>query len=299
VSFLLAYGRPTESERVGARLQRVRASIEGDVRGVARLGRHAGEGWRRYLLDRSQTALASESPGARRSNAVRLPPRRRRGIDIQVTHGSRPIPPPEGPLHARSAAPTGARLLQREPRGSTNRPSGARPGLAPTGVALGRPRALRPRHGSGGVDHPRSRVARRRSSTPSWVAVFVGALPGFSIVRIRGATRWRTGAGPARGADHWRGAHQHRHGSARPEAVRWRRPPCAASTTLPARLQVRQRYPRRKLRRTRRLSLSGFGSSNAIDCQVPSASRPPTTGTVSEGGAMSGRMWSAPWPLEP
>ena len=53
-------------------------------------------------------------------------------------------------------------------------------------------------------------------------------------------------------------------------------------------------YPARNPRSTVRSSLSGFGSSNAIDCQVPSASRPSTTGTVSDGGTSSGRTWSAP-----
>ena len=47
--------------------------------------------------------------------------------------------------------------------------------------------------------------------------------------------------------------------------------------------------PARKLRRTVRVALSGFGSSRQIDCHVPSASRPPTTGTVSDGDASSGR----------
>ena len=31
----------------------------------------------------------------------------------------------------------------------------------------------------------------------------------------------------------------------------------------------------------------------------PELSRPPTTGTVSDGGASSGRTWSAPWPGDP
>ena len=52
--------------------------------------------------------------------------------------------------------------------------------------------------------------------------------------------------------------------------------------------------PTRKLSRTVRVALSAFGSRRAIDCHVPSASRPPTTGTVSDGGARSGTTWSAP-----
>ena len=34
--------------------------------------------------------------------------------------------------------------------------------------------------------------------------------------------------------------------------------------------------------------MSAFGSSRQIDCHVPSASRPPRTGTVSDGAASSG-----------
>ena len=51
--------------------------------------------------------------------------------------------------------------------------------------------------------------------------------------------------------------------------------------------------------RTVRRALSRFGSSSAIDCHVPSAIRPPTTGTASDGEASSGRTWSAPWPGQP
>ena len=61
--------------------------------------------------------------------------------------------------------------------------------------------------------------------------------------------------------------------------------------------------PARKLRRTVRTALSAFGSSRQIDCHVPSASRPPTTGTVSDGereerqdvvGAVAGRAVAVP-----
>ena len=48
-----------------------------------------------------------------------------------------------------------------------------------------------------------------------------------------------------------------------------------------------------------RVALSALGSSRAIDCQVPSASRPAMTGTVSDGAASSGSTWSAPWPGDP
>ena len=54
--------------------------------------------------------------------------------------------------------------------------------------------------------------------------------------------------------------------------------------------------PGRKPSRTVRVALSAFGSSRQIDCHVPSPIRPPTTGTVSDGGASSGSTWSAPCP---
>jgi hypothetical protein len=62
---------------------------------------------------------------------------------------------------------------------------------------------------------------------------------------------------------------------------------------------VARRQPARKLSRTVRLALSAFGSSRQIDCQVPRASRPPSTGTVSDGDARSGATWSAPCPGDP
>ena len=40
--------------------------------------------------------------------------------------------------------------------------------------------------------------------------------------------------------------------------------------------------------RTVRVGLSPFGSRRQIDCHVPRARRPPTTGTVSDGDASSG-----------
>jgi hypothetical protein len=44
----------------------------------------------------------------------------------------------------------------------------------------------------------------------------------------------------------------------------------------------------RKESRTWRRWLSTFVSSTAIDCQVPSARRPPMTGMLTDGGASSG-----------
>ena len=52
--------------------------------------------------------------------------------------------------------------------------------------------------------------------------------------------------------------------------------------------RARRSQPGRKLSRTLRLVLSRFGSTSAIDCHVPSARRPPTTGTVTDGGMSSG-----------
>ena len=57
---------------------------------------------------------------------------------------------------------------------------------------------------------------------------------------------------------------------------------------------VRVGQPARKLSRTWRVALSALGSSSAIDCHVPSASRPARTGTVIDGAASSGSTWSAP-----
>ncbi len=48
------------------------------------------------------------------------------------------------------------------------------------------------------------------------------------------------------------------------------------------------RYPTMKPRSTVRSSLSGLGSSSAMDCHVPRASRPSWTGTVSDGDTSSG-----------
>jgi hypothetical protein len=57
--------------------------------------------------------------------------------------------------------------------------------------------------------------------------------------------------------------------------------------------------PLTKLSKTRRVELSAFGSSSAIDCHVPSCNSPATTGTVTLGATISGSTWSAPWPREP
>src|SRR6266699_4980331 len=51
--------------------------------------------------------------------------------------------------------------------------------------------------------------------------------------------------------------------------------------------------------RTVRSVLSAFRSTSAIDCQVPSASAPPTTGTVAYGGRNAGSTCERPWPREP
>ena len=83
-------------------------------------------------------------------------------------------------------------------------------------------------------------------------------------------------------------------GAGRP-AVR-RRPSAVPARTADAVRSggVRVGQPARKLRRTWRVALSALGSSSAIDCQVPSASRPASTGTVIDGAASSGSTWSAP-----
>src|SRR5690606_37784889 len=52
----------------------------------------------------------------------------------------------------------------------------------------------------------------------------------------------------------------------------------------------------RKLSRTVRSGLSLFVSTRHTDCQVPSSSRPPTTGSVACGGTIAGRTWSRPCP---
>ena len=88
----------------------------------------------------------------------------------------------------------------------------------------------------------------------------------------------------------------------RPCRRRGNRPHRARSVARPlpplARLSL-PAQPGTKLRRTVRVALSAFGSSRQIDCQVPSAIRPPTTGTVSVGAASSGTRWSAPCPGDP
>ena len=63
---------------------------------------------------------------------------------------------------------------------------------------------------------------------------------------------------------------------------------------LPPLARLSPAQPDTKLSRTVRVALSAFGSSRQIDCHVPSAIRPPTTGTVSVGAASSGTRWSAP-----
>jgi hypothetical protein len=47
-------------------------------------------------------------------------------------------------------------------------------------------------------------------------------------------------------------------------------------------------HPSMKLSRTVRSALSAFGSSRQTDCHVPRASRPPITGSVSDGDASNG-----------
>ena len=47
-------------------------------------------------------------------------------------------------------------------------------------------------------------------------------------------------------------------------------------------------YPSTKLSRTILVALSAFGSRRAIDCHVPRASRPATTGIVTDGETSSG-----------
>ena len=76
-------------------------------------------------------------------------------------------------------------------------------------------------------------------------------------------------------------------------------PPLAGRSRRAAEPAAQPAQPATKLRRTVRVALSAFGSSRQIDCHVPSASRPPTTGTVSVGAASSGTRWSAPWPGDP
>ncbi len=52
----------------------------------------------------------------------------------------------------------------------------------------------------------------------------------------------------------------------------------------PAEQPAQRSHPVRKLRRTSRVGLSTFVSTRQIDCQVPSCSSPPSTGTSSDGG---------------
>ncbi len=66
----------------------------------------------------------------------------------------------------------------------------------------------------------------------------------------------------------------------------------ATAAAVPAAPHVAS--PAMKDSRTVRVGLSPFGSRRQIDCHVPRARRPPTTGTVSDGDASSGSRWSAP-----
>src|SRR5215472_17310568 len=52
-------------------------------------------------------------------------------------------------------------------------------------------------------------------------------------------------------------------------------------------------------RRTCRCGLSRFRSTTAIDCQVPSASDPPITGSTANGGTNAGSTCDLPWPSDP
>ena len=45
-----------------------------------------------------------------------------------------------------------------------------------------------------------------------------------------------------------------------------------------------------------RTGLSAFVSTRHTDCQVPSAGRPSSTGTVIDGATNAGSTWSRPWP---
>src|SRR5690606_36326396 len=58
-------------------------------------------------------------------------------------------------------------------------------------------------------------------------------------------------------------------------------------------------HPLRKDNLTLRSGLSTLRSTRAIDCHVPSASRPPTTGTVANGGISAGMTCDRPCPGEP
>jgi hypothetical protein len=53
-------------------------------------------------------------------------------------------------------------------------------------------------------------------------------------------------------------------------------------------------YPARSDSRTRRRGLSSFRSTRQMRCQVPSRSRPRSTGTLSDGPMNTGSRWSAP-----
>ena len=54
-----------------------------------------------------------------------------------------------------------------------------------------------------------------------------------------------------------------------------------------------------KLKRTCRRGLSTFRSTRTTDCHVPRATRPPSTGRVTDGLTRAGSTWSAPWPGDP
>ena len=61
-------------------------------------------------------------------------------------------------------------------------------------------------------------------------------------------------------------------------------PPTAQPTARPASTSsIRRAHPGTNESRTVRASFSRFGSTSTTDCQVPSATRPPTTGTISDG----------------
>ena len=57
--------------------------------------------------------------------------------------------------------------------------------------------------------------------------------------------------------------------------------------------------PGRKLSRTRRCGLSALRSTRTMLCQVPSKTRPPSTGSTTDGPTSAGSRWSAPWPGAP
>lgn len=81
------------------------------------------------------------------------------------------------------------------------------------------------------------------------------------------------------------------------DELRWPRPPLAPGHTAAVdgvQAEAGQPASVRNDNRTCRSGLSTLMSTSAIDCHVPSASAPPSTGTVAYGAIMAGMTWERP-----